>query len=144
MPGGRLLILFLCLSALLGCADHHRATVLTPDGPLPRVEWSAEELNKDIAFRPLRATDAAGYAIVRLRGQEKPHVHDRSDLTVIILTGKVLMRLDDRSVELGPGDVIDIPRGVVHWARNLHPVASEAYLVSTPPLDRDDALAVSP
>jgi mannose-6-phosphate isomerase-like protein (cupin superfamily) len=48
------------------------------------------------------------------------------------------MHLADRVIDVGPGDVIDVPRGVVHWAENVGDGASEAYAVFAPPFDGKD------
>lgn len=120
------------------CADGRRGLVLTPSGPLERIEWTDAELMRDMAIRPLRATDQASYAVVRIVTAEPPHAHDRHDLTVYVLSGRVAMHLADRTVIVEPGDLIDVPRSVPHWAQNLSDPASEAYVIFTPPFDGHD------
>lgn len=114
------------------------ARIVTPEGPLPSLAWTDEELSKDIALRTLRQTDAASYHVVRLLRAEKPHAHDRSDLSVFVLSGAVNMHIAGRVVPLASGDVVDIPRGVPHWAENASPTASTAYVVFAPAFDGKD------
>jgi quercetin dioxygenase-like cupin family protein len=102
------------------------------------VTWTADEQKKDIAVRTLRVTESASYHVVRLSGDEKPHVHRGSDLTVTVLSGKVRMNLEAQVVEVHPGQVIDIPKGSFHYAENLSDGPSEAYVVFSPPFQKGD------
>jgi len=113
-------------------------TVVTPDGPLPAVAWTDEELGKDVAVKTVRQADGASYHIVRLLKAERPHVHDRSDLVVVVLSGSVKMHFGDRVVPVGPGQIIDIPKGAPHWAENVSPEPSFAYVVFAPAFDGKD------
>ena len=112
--------------------------VVTPEGSLPAITWTDEELGKDVAIRTVRQTDAASYHVVRLLKAEKPHVHDRSDLSVFVLSGSVNMHLGSRVVPVGPGQVIDVPKGVSHWAENASSQPSFAYVVFAPAFDGKD------
>lgn len=112
--------------------------VMTPDGSLPAITWTDEELAKDVALRTVRQTDAASYHVVRLLRAEKPHAHDRSDLTVFVLSGAVNMHLGTRVIPVGPGQVIDIPKGVPHWAENTSADPSFAFVVFAPAFDGKD------
>src|ERR1041385_1298084 len=112
--------------------------IVTPDGVVPDFVWSDEERAKDVALKTLRQTDAASYHVVRLLRAEKPHVHDRSDLSVFVLSGAVNMHFADRVVPVGPGDVVAVPQGAAHWAENVSPEPSFAYVVFTPAFDGKD------
>jgi mannose-6-phosphate isomerase-like protein (cupin superfamily) len=112
--------------------------VVTPDGELPAVVWTEEELGKDVAIKTVRQTDAASYHVVRLLKAEKPHIHDRSDLSVFVLSGSVNMHLGARVIPVGPGQVIDVPKGVPHWAENASADPSFAYVVFAPAFDGKD------
>ncbi len=116
---------------------------MTPSG-LEQITWTREDRQKEIAVQHLRKTDSASHHLVRLKGAEQPHVHEHSDLTVTVLSGKVRMHLDKHVIEVKAGQVIDIPRGTMHYAENLAPSASEAYTVFSPPLQKDDNRPVAP
>lgn len=45
------------------------------------------------------------------------HLHPNSDETFLILEGSVIIDLDDRSVELLPGQLFTIPKNVPHRTR---------------------------
>jgi mannose-6-phosphate isomerase-like protein (cupin superfamily) len=113
-------------------------TVITPEGMLPAVVWTDEELGKDVAIKTVRQSDGASHHVVRLLKAEKPHAHDRSDLTVVVLSGSVNMHLAGRVVPVGPGQIIDIPKGVPHWAENATVEPAFAYVVFAPAFDGKD------
>ena len=46
------------------------------------------------------------------------HYHVGSDHLFVVLRGRGVAHLGDRTVELRAGDVIDAPEGVVHWFEN--------------------------
>lgn len=119
-------------------SSSRRVRVITPQGIMPRIEWSAEDQAKEVASRSIRVTRSAGYSVVRVRTAEKPHVHDRTDLLVTVLSGQARMHLAGHHIDVSPGDVIEIPRGVVHWAENIGKQPCEAFVVSTPPFQGDD------
>ncbi|MEK7766219.1 MAG: cupin domain-containing protein, partial [bacterium] len=100
------------------------------------VEWTAEELAKPGAVRTLRATKEASFHVLRLVKPETPHVHDRSDLTVVVLSGRGTLHLGDAAVAVRPGDVLTIPHGATHWL-DTGGKPSEAYLMCTPPMGKD-------
>ena len=102
------------------------------------VQWSAEELTRDVAVKTLRKTEQASFHFVRLNGAEAPHVHDRHDLTVFTFSGQSVVHFKDRTVSMGPGDLIEIPRGVWHWAENIGQAPTQAYAIFTPPFDGKD------
>jgi mannose-6-phosphate isomerase-like protein (cupin superfamily) len=112
--------------------------IVSPQKTILGIQWNREEMDRDMALRTIRITPEASFHLVRIRTAEKPHVHDFHDGTVFVLSGKLRVRLADRTVTVGPGDVIEIPRGVLHWAENLDQSASEAYVIYTPPYDGED------
>lgn len=132
------------LTVLTACGEPPRGRVVTADGPAEPVVWSAEEQAKPIAVRKLRATPGTSQSLIRLHGAEKPHIHQNHDLVVVMLSGGGVLHLGERSVPVHPGDVMEIPRGTVHWAENTDPVASEVYVVFSPPYDGLDNIPVLP
>lgn len=143
-----LILLSLALSlALAGCGSAPtpvRGRVITtlpdPINPL----WSPAELEKSIAVRRLRATAETSVSLIRLAGAEQPHIHKDHDLVVVLLSGSARLHLGNRTVEVHPGDVMEIPRGVVHWAENIGPGASEVYAIFSPPYNGLDNIPVPP
>jgi len=58
--------------------------------------------------------------VVKVRGEFVWHTHDDTDDFFLVLKGRLTVRLRDRAVTLGPGEVLVVPRGVEH-----QPVAEE-------------------
>ena len=112
--------------------------VISPQGLPIRVVWSEQERAKDITLKTLRTTAEASFHLIHLKGTEKPHVHELHDVAVFILSGEAEVSVSGRAVKMKTGDVVEIPRGVVHWARNLDPEATVVYAVFTPPYDGKD------
>lgn len=52
--------------------------------------------------------------VVKALGEFVWHAHDDTDDLFLMLKGQVEIRMRDRSVTLGPGDLFIVPRGVEH------------------------------
>jgi len=46
------------------------------------------------------------------------HRHDDIEHEQVVLEGRMVLGLDERVVEVGPGDCLLIPAGVAHWYEN--------------------------
>jgi quercetin dioxygenase-like cupin family protein len=60
------------------------------------------------------------------------HSHDAYEETLYGLDGILTMTVDGLPTEVGPGDVLCIPRGVIHRFDNLHSETSTTLAVITP------------
>ncbi len=60
------------------------------------------------------------------------HSHDGYEETVYGLEGTVTWTLEGRQVEVGPGEVLCIPRGAVHCFDNDHDVDAKVLAIVTP------------
>ncbi len=58
--------------------------------------------------------------VAKVQGEFVWHRHDETDDFFLVLAGRLAIELRDRTVELGPGDLFVVPRGVEH-----RPVARE-------------------
>ena len=58
--------------------------------------------------------------VVKLLGEFTWHKHDETDDFFLVLKGRLVIELRDRSVSLGPGELFVVPKGVEH-----RPVARE-------------------
>ena len=64
-------------------------------------------------------TMTVGEAIIR-PGQENPrHYHPNCDEILRVVSGRILHSMNSRKVEMSAGDVVSIPMGVRHNARNI-------------------------
>jgi mannose-6-phosphate isomerase-like protein (cupin superfamily) len=52
--------------------------------------------------------------VVKLEGEFVWHHHEGEDELFLVLRGRLAMHLRDRVVELGPGEMVVVPRGVEH------------------------------
>jgi mannose-6-phosphate isomerase-like protein (cupin superfamily) len=52
--------------------------------------------------------------VVKLEGEFVWHHHANEDELFLVLRGRLAMHLCDRTVELGPGELLVVPRGVEH------------------------------
>jgi mannose-6-phosphate isomerase-like protein (cupin superfamily) len=58
--------------------------------------------------------------VVKARGEFVWHKHDDTDDFFLVLKGRLVIEMRDRSVALGPGELFVVPKGVEH-----RPVAEE-------------------
>lgn len=67
-----------------------------------------------------RHLEAEGYEVTVWRDpadrRYDPHRHG-DDERLQVLRGRIVLRVDGRDFPLGPGDGLELPRGVVHSAR---------------------------
>ncbi|HYO30986.1 MAG TPA: cupin domain-containing protein [Thermomicrobiales bacterium] len=52
--------------------------------------------------------------VVKVQGEFPWHRHDDTDDFFLVLAGRLTLRLRDREVTLGPGELFVVPRGVEH------------------------------
>jgi len=52
--------------------------------------------------------------VAKLHGEFIWHTHDETDDFFLVLSGRLVIRLRDREVVLGPGELFVVPRGVEH------------------------------
>ena len=52
--------------------------------------------------------------LVKLKGEFVWHHHEEEDELFLVIQGHLLIKLRDRELRLGPGDLTIIPRGVDH------------------------------
>ena len=57
--------------------------------------------------------------LVKVQGEFVWHKHDDTDDLFLVISGRLLVDLRDRTVELGPGELFVVPRGVEHRPRAL-------------------------
>jgi len=52
--------------------------------------------------------------VVKAKGEFTRHSHPETDEFFLVLRGRLTIRMDDGDVQLGPGQVYVVPRGVDH------------------------------
>lgn len=69
--------------------------------------------------------------VVKVQGEFVWHSHPETDDLFLVLDGRLTIRLRDRDVELGRGELFVVPRGVEHCPY----AAEEAHILLIEPMD---------
>ena len=64
--------------------------------------------------RVIAALNGYHLKIARIEGDFTWHKHDETDEMFLVVAGSMRMDFEDRSEELGSGELIVVPRGVLH------------------------------
>nr|WP_306673719.1 cupin domain-containing protein [Tahibacter caeni] len=84
----------------------------------------AAALNKFWSPRVVGELDDCYVKVAKVHGELVWHSHDEQDELFFVLQGRLRLQLPDRAVELGPGELFVVPRGVRHL-----PVAEQECLL---------------
>ena len=66
--------------------------------------------------------------VVRTEGEFVRHSHPETDEFFLVLKGSLTIRLDDGDVQVGPGQLFVVPRGIHH--QPVSPGGAEVLLIS--------------
>lgn len=116
-------------------------------------EFIQSDLNKILTEHPLSAEEnikvvtlgkgqAVSHHVVQIRDREVPHIHKDHELTVVMLRGRGYLVLEQKRIDLAVGDVLFIPRGIIHYFINTFTQPSVALAVFSPPFDGKDTIPV--
>lgn len=61
---------------------------------------------------------ALGYTIFPPGGKHAPHTHDNAEEYIMVVKGHGISSSGKDEYEVGPGDVVFIPKGIVHFTKN--------------------------
>ena len=96
-----------------------------PDETGPRSPLEvAKELTEFWSPKVIAELDEHYVKVAKLKGTLCWHAHDREDELFYVLSGRLRIELRDRTVELEPGELFVVPKGVEH-----NPIADEECLV---------------
>ena len=135
-------ILILSLLFLVACQRNGLNRVVTAEKVSAFKKLEIPE-NQSLISIPLVNFEHASFHNILLKNAEKPHIHAKHDLAVYVLKGSSWIYLNDKRIELFPGDFIVIPRGTVHWAINTGKDPAEVLAVFSPPFDGKDIVPVA-
>jgi len=93
------------------------------------------------AVRLLR-NDHVEQLLVQVRYREPLHYHADSDLTVMMMRGKGVIRIGANETVLHAGDIVHVPRGIVHAYINDGPDVGVAFVAMSPPPGPADRVLV--
>jgi mannose-6-phosphate isomerase-like protein (cupin superfamily) len=96
------------------------------------VNLAAKLASFEEAFSPRILAEINDYkvAVVKVMGEFVWHSHADTDDFFLVLTGRLTIALRDREIELGPGELFVVPRGVEHCPR----AEEEAHVLLIEPL----------
>ncbi|GAA3152275.1 quercetin dioxygenase-like cupin family protein [Kribbella aluminosa] len=86
---------------------------LTETMPWGRLEWSVS------AHLGNSETMTIGTCFINRGSQNGRHFHPNCDEVLRVVRGRIIQSLDGTELEMNAGDVVSIPSGVVHHARNI-------------------------
>ena len=125
--------IILLTTAILLSACTHKPKIVFPKKGYQEVHWSATEQSQNISVRHLARTAYSSSHLIRIQGAEEPHFHDYHDLTVTIVSGKSIIHFWNHEVVLEEGDIVNIPKGLYHWAENIDSEATVVFATFSPP-----------
>ena len=87
-----------------------------------KVDLAAKLAAFDEHFAPRIVAELNDYKIevVKAKGEFVWHTHPDTDDCFLVLAGRLTIQLRDRAVELGPGELFVVPRGVEHCPKADH------------------------
>lgn len=98
--------------------------------------------NESFKVTALYENPRSKHALVQVRDREPAHVHTDADITVWLLRGNGVMHIAGREHPVKAGDVIHVPRDVVHYYVNQGPEVGAALVVYSPAPGPDDRVLI--
>jgi mannose-6-phosphate isomerase-like protein (cupin superfamily) len=98
--------------------------------------------SENIKITTLGQGQGVSHHVVQVRDREKPHMHKIHDGTVVMVKGRGYLMMDNRRIDLSTGDIVYIPRGVVHYFVNTAGEPAVAFVIFSPPFDGKDTVPV--
>lgn len=134
----------LCLS--LACATTTSNMTLQLEGRQVNLRRFLKEQplakDHDVRVDLIASGPTASIHVVQLRHAEKPHIHAKHDLRVVLLRGHGTMVIDQKRISVGAGAVFEIRRGTRHYFVNESRMPSAALVTFSPPYDGQDMIPV--
>lgn len=89
---------------------------------MPKVNLASKLAAFTDHWQPRTVAEFNGHdvMVVKVQGEFTWHKHDDTDDFFLVLQGRLVIELRDGAVELGPGELFIVPKGVEH-----RPVAAE-------------------
>lgn len=91
---------------------------------------------------PLHRSAHTSHLLVQIRDREPVHYHADSDISVLMLRGSGTIHIGGQRLAAKAGDVLFIPRGVVHYFVNAGEEPAAALVIYSPPPGPNDRVLV--
>jgi mannose-6-phosphate isomerase-like protein (cupin superfamily) len=98
--------------------------------------------NENIKMTTLGQGQGVSHHIIQIRDREVLHLHKIHDGTVVVISGRGYLMMNDKRIGLSAGDVVYIPRGAAHFYVNTGIEPTIAFIVFSPPFDGKDNVPV--
>jgi mannose-6-phosphate isomerase-like protein (cupin superfamily) len=98
--------------------------------------------NEEFKVMSLFENPRSKHVLVQVRDREPAHVHTDSDISVWLLRGNGVMHIGGKEHPVKTGDVIHVPRDVVHYYVNRGPEAGAALVIYSPAPGPDDRVLI--
>jgi mannose-6-phosphate isomerase-like protein (cupin superfamily) len=82
------------------------------------------------------------HVLVQIRDREPVHYHADSDISVVIVRGSGIIHIAQQQLPAKAGDVMFVPRGVVHYFVNDSKEPAAALVIYSPPPGPKDRVLV--
>lgn len=91
--------------------------------PVQAINLADKLAQFDECWSPRTVTTFNGHdvMVVKVEGEFVWHHHDDTDDFFLVLNGRIVIRMHDGDVELGPGELFVVPVGVEHKPVALEP-----------------------
>lgn len=135
----------LSLAPLLACMTPDSRASGTIISPAEGAQggWTEQEKAAKVVVRNLRESPEASFHVLRVATELSFRKHKSSDLVLMVVSGKVELRLGDRAIPSAPGDVIEVPRDVPYAIANRGQTPAVVYAVYTPAFNPDDVKTIA-
>ena len=91
-------------------------------------------------YAVLAATETGSIELLRLEDKIPLHMHPKENHFVYIYKGRAKVIVGDLDTEVGPGQIVAIPSGVLHQLERVGDTPVEIILFSTPPFMPGDTV----
>lgn len=98
--------------------------------------------HEDFRVTPLFENPRSKHVLVQIRDREPPHIHADSDITVWLLRGNGVLHVAGKEHPVKAGDVLHIPRDVVHHYVNRGFEIGAALVIYSPAPGPDDRVLI--
>lgn len=138
-------ILFsLVLFGIIWLARDKEINFVSHETHLKVINLISEKIGKmgEISRRSVAQYENLSFTLVSIGKSEEPHIHQKSDIIVILLEGEGEINIEGEKKYVEKGDIIFIPKNKVHFFVNKGVNPALALVISFPPLQKDDYLPV--
>jgi mannose-6-phosphate isomerase-like protein (cupin superfamily) len=126
---------------LVGCTPRPHLLLHDPpraDGVDTLIQRSPLPAGENIRPTELDRGENMSVHLIQIREGEKPHIHTRYDLSVVLVEGHGSLWLANQKLPMNVGDSAFIPRGTPHYFVNEGSTPAAAIVTFSPPFSGPD------